>query len=127
MYQHTHHELVKAGVAEEVEEEEYLYIQSNVGSQNNDSKLGKKTKYRVVHPHYLFFVDEVGSNKNSEKDKSPKEKRFCHCDGRPQQFSSSSDHHYITLPFTNGLGEPVYWCIVITVESNTVLDIMGID
>ena len=127
MYHHTYRELVKAGVAKVVQEEEYLDVHGNVVSEHDDAKLGKKTKYRMVYPRYLFFVDEVGSNTHAEKDKTSKEKRVCHRDDRPQQVSSSSDHHYTTLPFTNGLGEPVCCCIIIAGESNTVLDVMGID
>ena len=45
----------------------------------------------------------------------------------PQQVSSSSDHHYTTLPFTNALGEPVCCVIIIAGETNSVLDTLGID
>ena len=84
IYHHINRELTKTGVARRVQEEEYLDVHGNVVSENDDAKLGKKTKYRMVYPRYLFFVDEVGSNTNAEKDKTSKEKRVCHRDDRPQ-------------------------------------------
>ena len=127
MYHHTYAELVKAGVAMEVDAEEYLDGKGNVVGEYDDGRLGNKTKFRMLHPRYLLFVDEVGSNTNAEKDKTNSERRICHRDDRPQQVSSSSDHHYTTLPFTNALGEPVCCVIIIAGETNSVLDTLGID
>ena len=127
MYHHTYNELVKAGVAMEVDEEEYLDVKGNVVGEYDDKRLGNKTKYRMLHPRYLLFVDEVGSNTNAEKDKTMNERRICHKDDRPQQVSSSSDYHYTTLPFTNALGESVCCVIIIAGETNSVLDTLGVD
>ena len=48
-------------------------------------------------------------------------------DVRSMQVYSTSNHHYTTLPFTNGLGEPVLCKVNISSDYNTVLDIMGVD
>ena len=52
---------------------------------------------------------------------------MCHTDDRPHQVSSSSDHHYTTLGFTNGLGQPVCCCVILAGESNSILDVLGVD
>jgi len=127
MYLHTYDELVKAGVAIEVTDEEYLDVHGNVVGEFDETRLGNKTKFCMIHPRYLLFVDEVGSNTNAEKDKINSERRIFHRDDRPQQVSSSSDHYYTTLPFTNALGEPVCCVINIAGEWNSVLDALGID
>jgi len=127
MYLHTYDELVKAGVAIEVTDEEYLDVHGNVVGEFDETRLGNKTKFCMIHPRYLLFVDEVGSNTNAEKDKINSERSICHRDDRPQQVSSSSNHHYTTLPFTNTLGEPVCCVIIIAGETSSVLDTLGID
>ena len=55
------------------------------------------------------------------------ERRICHKDDQPQQISSSSDHHYTTLPFTNALGKPVCCVVIVAGETNSILDTLGID
>ena len=41
-------------------------------------------------------------------------------------MSSTSNHHYTTLPFTNVIGEPVLCALIITGDQNIVLGIMGV-
>merc|ERR1740124_998890 len=100
--------LVKADLVIEVDDEEYLNVHGNVVDEFDETRLGNKTKFRMMHPNYLLFVNKVGPNTNAEKDNTNSERRICHRDNRSQQVSSSSNPHYTTLPFTNALGEPVY-------------------
>ena len=69
----------------------------------------------------------MSSNTNGEKDNTANEKRLCHTDDRPHQVSSSSDHRYTTLGFTNALGQPVCCCVIIAGETNSILDVLGVD
>jgi len=119
--------LVKADLVIEVDDEEYLNVHGNVVDEFDETRLGNKTKFRMMHPNYLLFVNKVGPNTNAEKDNTNSERRICHRDNRSQQVSSSSNPHYTTLPFTNALGEPVYRVIIIAGETNSVLDTLGID
>jgi len=96
-------ELVKAGVAIKVDDDKYLDMKRNLVGYYDDGRLGNKTKFRMVRPRYPLFVDEVGSNTNAEKYKTNSERRICHRDDRPQQVSSSSDHHNTTLSFKTHL------------------------
>ena len=80
----------------------------------------------MILPEFQSHVDEVGSNTNVEKDKVLKEKELCHCNNCPHKVTSSSDHHYTTLGFINGRGQPVYCCIIIAGKSIGTLDILGI-
>ena len=91
------------------------------------SRLGNKIRHKMKHPEYLLFADEVGSNTNGEKDKTVSEKRLCHKEDRPHQVSSSSDHHYTSLGFTNRLGQTVCCFVVLAGEPNSILDFLGGD
>lgn len=66
MYHHTYNynELVKAGIG--VEEEKYVLDGCSVGSEFGDTRLGNITEFQIIHPMYLLFADEVGSNTNAE-------------------------------------------------------------
>jgi len=85
MYLHTYDKLAKAGVAIEVDDEEYLDVHGNIVGEFDETRLGNKTKFRMIHPRYLPFLDEVGSNTNAEKYKTNSERRICHRDDRPQK------------------------------------------
>ena len=95
---------MSSGVAVEVEDEEFPDVNGNVIGKFDNTKLGNNTRFRMLHPICLLFVDKVGSNTNAEKDNDLSERRIYYISDRPQQVSSSSDHHYTTLPFTNTLG-----------------------
>ena len=61
---------MKAGVVEEIDEEEYLDFNGNVVNKFDITRLVNNTRFRILHPRYLLFVDEISSNTNAEKDKS---------------------------------------------------------
>ena len=127
MYDQTYLEFVKAGIVLEMDEETYLDNKGNIVLEYDKKRLGNKTRYKLQHPEYLLFVDKVGSNTNGEKDKTANEKILCHTDDRPHQVSSSSDHRYTTLGFTNALGRPVCCYVIIAGEINSILDVLGVD
>jgi len=62
MYLHTYDEQVKADVAIEGDDEEYLDVHGNIVGKFDETRLGNKSKFCMIHPRYLLFVDEVGSN-----------------------------------------------------------------
>lgn len=75
----------------------------------------------------VSHVCRRGRFEHSEKDRTTNEKRLCHADDIPHQVSSSSDHHYTTLGFTDGLGQPVCCCVILAGETNTILNVLGVD
>ena len=127
MYCHTYTALLKTGIAIEVDDAKYLDMKGNVVGEFGDERLGNRSRFRMTNPRYFLFIDKAGSNTNAEKDKTNSERRICHRDDRPQQVSSSSDHHCTTLPFTNTLGEPVRYVVILAGETNSDLETLGID
>ena len=49
-------------------------VKDNVVDEFDITKLGNKIRFCMLHPRYLLFVNEVGSNTNSEKDTTLNEK-----------------------------------------------------
>ena len=66
MYIETYKEMVKGGIAEELDEEVWLNKEGHTVATEEES-FGMKTKYMLKHPGKLLFVDEVGSNTSQAK------------------------------------------------------------
>ena len=63
----TYKEMVKGGIAEELDEEVWLNKEGHTVATEEES-FGMKTKYMLKHPGKLLFVDEVGNNTSQAKD-----------------------------------------------------------
>jgi hypothetical protein len=51
-----------------------------------EQAVGLQSEYELIHPEWLVFVDEVGSNTSQTKDGHVGgETYLCAADGRPQQ------------------------------------------
>jgi hypothetical protein len=106
MYENIYATMVEAGVAEELTEP----------IQYED---GLPTKYRLIHPEYVLFVDETGCNTNQLNDGRvggelfilPKMDSEC---GAPT--GATTDLHYTVLPFVSGTGEAVMCAIIFKSE-----------
>ena len=70
MYHYNYNGLVKAVIVVQVTEEEYLDVKGNVVNEFDITKLGNNTRFRMVHPSYLLFIEKMGSNTNAEKYKT---------------------------------------------------------
>jgi hypothetical protein len=102
MYKNIYEAMVEAGVAEELTKPIHY-------------DEGLPTKYQLIHPEYVLFVDETGCNTNQLNDGRvggellilPKLDREC---GAPT--GANTDLHYTVLPFVSGTGEAVLCTII---------------
>jgi hypothetical protein len=75
--------------------------------------LGCQSKYKLIHPNLLIFVDKVGSNTSQTKDgKVGGELNLCTKNGRPKQCAATKDAHFTVLGFTSADGETLM-CLII--------------
>ena len=75
---------------------------------HNSNRLGRKVKYRWVHPDMMLCADEVGHNTNMERDKLPKGCRRVTERGRKAKIPVSNDDiHFTSLCFTTMSGDPI--------------------
>jgi hypothetical protein len=66
-YKVVYHNMVKSRVAYKLEEEGMLKLDGAV-TQNPEKQVGRKTKFLLTLPEYVFFVDEVGCNTSQTND-----------------------------------------------------------
>jgi hypothetical protein len=77
-----------------------------------------KSKFELIHPDWLLFIDEVGSNTSQTKDgRVGGQTYLCSVEGRPQERASTKDAHFTVLGFTTSSGEPVMCVIIFAAKS----------
>jgi hypothetical protein len=63
--------------------------------------LGCQSKYKLIHPNLLIFVDKVGSNTSQTKDgKVGGELNLCTKNGRPKQMAGPSNVQPQKMPIS---------------------------
>jgi hypothetical protein len=73
--------------------------------------FGLNSKYELIHPDMLIFVDELGCTTNQKQD-GDNEKYLCPKSGWPQQQVATKDLHFTILGFTAADGSPVMCTII---------------
>lgn len=66
MYACAYGAMAEAGVAEILAEEAFFDSEGNETTKEN--AVGLPTKFKLTHPEWVLFVDEVGSNTNQKED-----------------------------------------------------------
>ena len=85
-------------------------------------------EYRVTHPEYILFADEVGNNTCQKDDGHMGGQKYLVKRGcQARQGSSTSDVHWTTMGFTSGSGKPMMCAIIIAAETLSIDDRLGID
>ncbi len=112
MYSEVYSQLVESGLA--VKHNEAVFRDENgCVVEDEESAVGLKSPYELIHPEWLIFVDEVGSNTAQTKDGQVGGQLFlCGKDARPQQRAAVKDSHFTVLGFTAASGEPLMCSII---------------
>ena len=83
-----------------------------------NESLGCQSAYELIHPEWLVFVDEVGSNTSQTKDgRVGGQTYLCMKEGRPQQRAATKDAHFTVLGFTAANGKPLMCAIIFAAKS----------
>ncbi len=100
MYKLVYQNMVKSRVAIELEEEVMLKSDGAI-TQNPEEQVGRKTKFVLTRPEFVFFVDEVGCNTSQKNDGNVGGQKFL-VQGNQQAliWSSFQDCHFTVLGFT---------------------------
>jgi hypothetical protein len=84
MYNEVYPSLVDSGLA--IKHDVPVWRNDAGEVVNKENSVGCESKYELVHPNLLLFVDEVGSNTSQAKDGNVGGEKFlCTKHGRPQQ------------------------------------------
>jgi hypothetical protein len=100
--------MVEAGIAEELEEEMHY-----------ECRL--PTKFKLTHPDYLLFVNEMGCNTNQLNDEKVEGEVYImpkSCGDEAAPAGATTDLHFTILPFISGTGEPVLCSIIFKSEQD---------
>jgi hypothetical protein len=117
MYNEVYSHLVSAGVAVKHEAPVWRNTTGEVVTCEKEA-LGLQSAYELVHPEWLVFVDEVGSNTSQVKDGAIGGQTYlCAKDGRPQQRAATKDAHFTVLGFTAANGEPIMCAIIFAAKT----------
>jgi hypothetical protein len=74
---------------------------------------GLESHYESVHPEWLFFVDEVGSNMSQAKDGAIGGQTYlCSKTGWLQNHAAMKDAHFTVLGFKSVTGKPLMCAII---------------
>ena len=128
MYNAVYEESVLTGVACKIESDgAYMDSTCSIVDDEGDA-CGRKGQYKLTHPEYLLFVDEVGSNTNMSRDENKGGERLvCERGSVSRQQASTSDAHFTVLRFINVLSQPVLCGIIIGGASFSPDQILGFD
>jgi len=112
MYDEVYTSLVSSGLAVKHDEALLRNASGEVVSCEKDA-AGLESMYELIHPEWLIFVDEVGSNTSQAKDGAVGGQTYlCSKTGRPQQRAATKDAHFTVLGFTAASGEPLMCAII---------------
>jgi hypothetical protein len=119
MYNVVYEAMVESKVAEKVDEAIIYDIFGNEHS-DPDCTFGLPTKYRLLKPENVIFVDETGKNTNQKSDGQIGGQRYivsvngC-CNG---SLGSTTDMHFTVLCFTAATGDPVMCAVIFKSEKS---------
>jgi len=125
MYTEVYKDLCTAGLACEHDEPVWRNSEGEV-VDSEEKAFGLKSKYELIHPDMLIFVDELGCNTNQKQD-GDNEKYLCPKSGRPQQRAATKDSHFTVLGFTAADGNPLMCAIIFAAKSLREEWVMGFD
>jgi hypothetical protein len=102
MYAEVYSHLTESGLAVKYPES----VWRNADGEIVDEKqaIGLKSKYKLIHPELVVFVDEVESNTSQMKDSQVGgETYLCTADGCPQQRTATKDAQFTVLGFATAM------------------------
>jgi hypothetical protein len=117
MYDEIYKDFCCGGIAVEHPEPVWRNEKGEV-VESEEQAFGLKSAYELIHPDWLLFVDEVGSNTSQAKDGNVGGQLYlCSVDGRPQQRAATKDAHFTVLGFTAADGQPVMCAIIFAAKT----------
>ena len=128
MYREVYKEMVKGGIAVRLDDKVYMTKEGEAVEENDANRLGLATRFNVVRPDRLLFVDEVGSNTSQTKDGNVGGEKFlCEALQRPHTRAATKDSHFTVLGFTAATGIPLMCAIIFAAKELDANWVLGLD
>jgi hypothetical protein len=133
MYDGVYKSMVKAGVAIETPDEARMYDKNGDRVVDEAYMYGRPTKFKLIKPENVIFVDETGCNTNQKSDGHIGGELFVLPAGATESGvkGACTDIHFSVLCFNNANGDAVM-CAIILKSKKDIADIpanikLGID
>jgi len=127
MYQEVYEQMVECGVATKLDDEVWFNKAGDIVDDETDA-FGLKSRYFLLHPSKVIFVDEVGNNTSQSNDGNVGGEKFiCSAGGRPQQRANMKDAHFTVLGFTSATGQPLMCSIIFACKELEPIMVQGLD
>jgi len=112
MYYECYEKMVESKIAIKTAEENWL-DKDGVVVEEEHLAFGRKTKYQMICPNYLVFVDEVGDNTSQKDDGNIAGTKYVvGRKSRALMRAAHNDCHFTTLGFSLADGRPIL-CVII--------------
>ncbi len=112
MYYECYEKMVESKIAIKRAEENWL-DKDGVAVEEEHLAFGRKTKYQMIRPNYLVFVDEVGDNTSQKDDGNIAGTKYVvGRKNRALMRAAHNDCHFTTLGFSLADGRPIL-CVII--------------
>jgi hypothetical protein len=112
MYHECCEKMVESKIAIKTAEENWL-DKYGVVVEEEHLAFGRKTKYQMIQPNYLVFVDEVGDNTSQKDDGNiAGTKYIVGRKNRALMRAAQNDYHFTMLGFSLANGRPIL-CVII--------------
>ena len=112
MYKEVYEAMVQISVVIKLDNEVMVNRDGKV-VQSEVLAFGRKTKYLLLHPELVLFIDEVGDNTSQKNDRNVGGQKFLvQNDQRALIQSLYANSHFTALGFMTASGKPVC-CVII--------------
>jgi hypothetical protein len=116
MYNEVYNSLVTAGRA--VKHDEPVWRSAVGDIVPKEITFECKSMFELIHPEWLVFVNEVGSNTSQTKDGNVGGQTYlCTKEGCMQQRAATKDAHFTLLGFTAANGKPIMCAIIFAAKA----------
>ena len=110
-------------------DKEVIYDINGKETADKSTIFSLQTKYKLIHPDYLLFIDEVSSNLHCDHDNNVGREKYIieHSTDHTIICSKNNDYRFLLLGFTSTSGCPVLCVYIIKAETLSYNQVMGAD
>ncbi|CAJ1967698.1 unnamed protein product [Cylindrotheca closterium] len=130
MYGLVYEQMLQAGIAVRLPESEHYWV-DNVGQivDSEDKAAGHKCTIKLIHPEYLLFGDEVGTDTAQDQDGHIGGETYIKsADGQKVELlSTKATGRFTVMGLTAASGDPVMCIVIIAGKELACEDYIGFD
>lgn len=129
MYELVYEQMVEAGIASHLPEEEHYWVDRSGNRVNSEEEaIGHKCSMKLDHPDWLLFGDEVGTDTAQDSDGHIGGQTYLSFAGKRIELNSSkATNRFTVMGLTAATGDPVMCIVIMSGHELGVADSLGFD